>query len=70
MSVDCRAIVKHPDRSRVDAAVLRLLQAAAAGGDEPSAKKREVWVKTCVKMLRSAGGKHRNFFSANQPAIR
>jgi len=77
MSMDCRCLIKHPDRNPVDAAVLRLLQSAAGHTDSSSGgrfhpetgRKRQVWVKCCVKLLTSTGSKHKNFLSANQPAL-
>ena len=68
MSIDCRAIVKHPERSTLDEATLRLFKAAAISGPE-SVKKQKIWIKCCTRLLSSCGSKHKNFLSYNQPAL-
>ena len=68
MSIDCRAIVKHPERSTLDEATLKLFKAAAISGPE-SVKKQKIWIKCCTRLLSSCGSKHKNFLSYNQPAL-
>ena len=72
MSVDCRVSVRHPDRSPLDEAVLRLFRAAAGFGrevGEVGAAKQRVWVKCTAKLLTSCGSKQRNFLAHHQPGL-
>ena len=73
MSVDCRCIVKHKDRSPLDAAIIRLFLAAAEFSSEHqnsnSEKKQVMWIKCCAKLLSSVCNKQKNFLSVNQPAL-
>merc|ERR1719309_77962 len=75
MSIDCKCVVKHPERNPVDEATLRLFRSAAelrednVAASEHSIKKQKIWVKCCTKLLTSCGSKHKNFLSYNQPAL-
>ena len=75
MSIDCKCVVKHPERSPVDESIFRLFRSAAGFNqsledvNEETVKKQKVWVKCCTKLLSSCGSKHKNFLSYNQPAL-
>ena len=73
MSVDCRCVVKHQERSPLDEATLKLFKAAAEfdqnSQTENSVKKQKVWIKCCTRLLSSSSSKNKNFLSYNQPAL-
>lgn len=72
MSVDCRVVLKHPERSILDEAVISLFRSAAGFHREISdnaAAKQRVWVKCVAKLLSSCGSKQRNFLAHHQPAL-
>ena len=73
MSVDCRVAVRHPDRSTLDEAVIRLLRAAAGFGAKAagpgSVGKQRVWVRCSARLLATCGSKQRNFLAHHQPGL-
>lgn len=72
MSVDCRVVLRHPDRSPLDEAVIRQVRAAAGFGREAGpagVAKQQVWVRCAAKLLTTCGSKQRNFLAHNQPAL-
>ena len=73
MSVDCRCVVKHQERSPLDEATLKLFKAAAefdqTAKTDNGVKKQKVWIKCCTRLLSSSSSKHKNFLSYNQPAL-
>ena len=80
MSLDCKCVVRHPDRSPMDEAVLRLLRTAAGfppdqeeegilDTSESTVAKQKIWVKCCTRLLVSVGSKQKNFLSHHQPAL-
>ena len=70
MSIDCKSVVKHPERSPLDEATLKLFRAAAEFSDcSAGVGKQKVWIKCCTRLLSSCSSKHKNFLSYNQPAL-
>ena len=70
MSVDCKCVVKHHERSPLDEATLKLFRAAAEFSDiSGDVKKQKIWIKCGTRLLTSCSSKHKNFLSYNQPAV-
>ena len=70
MSIDCKCVVKHPERSPLDEATLKLFRAAAEFNDSAGdVGKQKIWIKCGTRLLTSCSSKHKNFLSYNQPAV-